>query len=59
LSTDAEIEARMVASHLAFPGSTMNFEKHRFCRMTPTYTPELGAIVVAPAENGEAPGDYG
>jgi ribosomal protein S18 acetylase RimI-like enzyme len=48
IETDADIAARVVAGHAAFPGSTMSVEKYRFCRTTPLYRPALDTILRAP-----------
>jgi mycothiol synthase len=48
IATDADIAARVVAGHGAFPGSTMTEEKYRFCRTTPLYRPTLDTVIVAP-----------
>ena len=48
IETDADIAARVVAGHAAFPGSTMTEEKYRFCQTTPLYRPALDTILRAP-----------
>ncbi|MEA2536623.1 MAG: mycothiol synthase [Chloroflexota bacterium] len=48
ISTDADVAARVVAGHAAFPRSTMTVEQYRFCRSTPLYRPALDTIATAP-----------
>jgi len=48
ITTDADIAARVLAGHAAFPGSTMSAEKYRFCRTTPLYRAALDTFIVAP-----------
>ena len=48
IATEADIAARVVAGHAAFPHSTMTEEKYRFGRATPHYRPALDTVIVAP-----------
>jgi len=46
IETEAQIDARVVASRAAFPGSSMSGEKYRLCQTTPLYRQELDSIVL-------------
>lgn len=47
LTSDADIEARVVCGRAAFPGSTMTPERYRTVRETWLYRPELDLLIVA------------